>query len=85
MVAMLAPAPPSRAELLRRRRALEQRLIDGWKRIDAAIADGRDVAEWERHWMLLLGEYQRVCAALRAAGGVKRRPGGAARVAASLV
>jgi hypothetical protein len=73
MVALLAPAPPSRAELLRRRRALEQRLIDGWKRIDAAIADGRDVAEWERHWMLLLGEYQRVCADLRSVGGARRR------------
>jgi hypothetical protein len=81
MVAVLAPAPPSRAELLRRRRALEQRLIDGWKRIDAAIADGRDVPEWERHWMLLLGEYQRVCADLRALAGAKRR----ARTAADAV
>jgi hypothetical protein len=68
MVALVAPAPPTRVDLLGRRRTLELLLIDGWKRIDAAIADGRDVADWEERWIQLLGEYERVCAAIGEAG-----------------
>lgn len=65
MSALAVTADRTVADLMHRRQALEQRLIDGWKRIDAAIADGRDVADWERLWVTLLAEYEQVCDALR--------------------
>jgi hypothetical protein len=60
-------ATPDRtlADLVYRRQVLEQRLIEGWKRIDAALAAGRDVAAWEQCWVALLAEYEQVCDAIR--------------------
>lgn len=57
----LDPVVLSPAELRQRRQALERRLTAGWRRIDEAIAAGRDVREWEEHWLALLTEYERVC------------------------
>jgi hypothetical protein len=44
-----------------RRRTLEDRLDDGYQRIDQAVLSGADVSEWESFWLRLLGEYEDVC------------------------
>ena len=44
-----------------RRRMLENRLDDGFQRIDQAALSGTDVTEWESFWLRLLGEYEDVC------------------------
>jgi len=44
-----------------RRRTLEDRLDDGYQRIDQAALSGADVSEWESFWLRLLGEYEDVC------------------------
>ena len=49
------------AELDARRRALEDRLDDGYQRIDQAALGGADVSEWESFWLRLLDEYEDVC------------------------
>ena len=67
MVALAVPAPSTLDELAARRQELERRLTLGWQHIDTAIAAGRDVRAWEDHWIALLGEYERVCDAIRAA------------------
>ena len=40
---------------------LENRLEDGYHRIDQAVLSGVDVSEWESFWLRLLGEYEDVC------------------------
>jgi hypothetical protein len=50
-----------------RRKSLEQRLEDGFQRIDQASLAGSDVTEWESFWIRLLGEYEDVCRYLREA------------------
>jgi len=49
------------ADLDLRRRTLEDRLDDGYRRIDLAALSGADVSEWESFWLRLLGEYEDVC------------------------
>ena len=49
------------ADLDVRRRTLEDRLDDGYQRIDQAALSGADVSEWESFWLRLLGEYEDVC------------------------
>jgi len=44
-----------------RRRTLEDRLDDGYQRIDQAVLSGSDVTEWESFWLRLLDEYEDVC------------------------
>jgi hypothetical protein len=44
-----------------RRRTLENRLDDGFDRIDQAALSGTDVSEWESFWLRLLGEYEDLC------------------------
>ncbi|MDQ3227811.1 MAG: hypothetical protein M3Q50_14425, partial [Chloroflexota bacterium] len=44
-----------------KRSSLEQRLDDGYRRIDEAVVSGADVSEWEAFWFQLLGEYEEVC------------------------
>jgi len=44
-----------------RRRTLEDRLDDGYLRIDQAVLSGADVSEWESFWLRLLSEYEDVC------------------------
>jgi hypothetical protein len=51
----LSPDPDAR------RRTLEDRLDDGYQRIDQAALSGADVSEWESFWLRLLGEYEDVC------------------------
>lgn len=43
------------------RDSLEQRLDDGYRRIDEAALSGADVIEWESFWIRLLREYEDVC------------------------
>ena len=50
-----------------RRSSLEQRLDDGFDRIDQASLAGSDVSEWESFWIRLLGEYEDVCRELEEA------------------
>lgn len=45
-------------------REIEARLEEGYRMIDAALAEGRDVARWERHWLRLLDDYERIYDAL---------------------
>jgi hypothetical protein len=52
------PSSPSREA---RRRLLERRLEDGYRRIDEAALAGGDVTEWESFWIKLLAEYEDVC------------------------
>lgn len=54
-------------ELEWRRESLAQRLEDGYRRIEQAIAAGDDVAEWERFWIRLLREYEAICDTLQKA------------------
>ena len=49
------------ADLDARRLTLEDRLDDGYDRIDQAVLSGADVSEWESFWLRLLGEYEDVC------------------------
>jgi hypothetical protein len=48
-------------DLSDRCRTLEERLDDGYQRIDQAVLSGTDVTEWESFWLRLLGEYEDVC------------------------
>lgn len=49
------------ASLDDRRHSLEQRLEDGYSRIDQAALAGSDIGEWESFWIRLLSEYEDVC------------------------
>ncbi len=60
-------APFSSADLEIRRRTLEDRLDDGYQRIDQAVLSGSDVSAWESFWLGLLGEYEDVCRELERA------------------
>ena len=51
----------SGTDLDARRRTLENRLDDGFDRIDQAALSGTDVSEWESFWLRLLGEYEDLC------------------------
>ena len=44
-----------------RRVTLENRLDDGFHRIEEAVLSGADVGEWESFWLRLLCEYEDVC------------------------
>ena len=59
--------PLMRTDLDNRRSSLEQRLDDGYRRIDQASLAGSDVTEWELFWIRLLGEYEDVCRELKEA------------------
>ena len=48
-------------DLSARRRTLEDRLDEGYQRIDQAVLSGADVTEWESFWLRLLGEYEDLC------------------------
>ena len=48
-------------DLETRRLTLENRLNDGFQRIEEAALNGTDVTEWESFWMRLLSEYEEVC------------------------
>jgi hypothetical protein len=52
---------PESMDLDGRRRTLEDRLDDGYQRIDQAVLSGSDVTEWESFWLRLLDEYEGVC------------------------
>jgi hypothetical protein len=54
-------SPVVPADLGARRRSLEDRLDDGYERIDQAVLRGTDVSEWESFWLRLLDEYEDVC------------------------
>ena len=56
-----------KTDLSARRMTLEDRLDDGYQRIDQAVLSGTDVAEWESFWLRLLGEYEDVCRELERA------------------
>ena len=46
---------------------LERRLEDGYRRIEEAKAQGRDIQAWEEFWFQLLREYEEICDGLREA------------------
>jgi hypothetical protein len=49
------------SDLSVRRTTLEDRLDEGYQRIDQAVLSGADVTEWESFWLRLLGEYEDLC------------------------
>lgn len=49
------------------RASLEQRLYEGYVRIEEALAAGQDVTSWERFWIELLHQYEFICNQLRQA------------------
>jgi hypothetical protein len=53
-----SPLGARRDEIADRRAMLARRLDDGYQRIDAAIADGQEMARWEDFWLDLLREYE---------------------------
>ena len=55
------PAAPAGTDSFTRRRVLEHRLDDGYRRIEEARLSGLDVRAWEEFWVHLLREYERVC------------------------
>jgi hypothetical protein len=57
----LRSSSPVGADLVARRRTLENRLDDGFHRIDQAVLSGTDVSEWESFWLRLLCEYEDLC------------------------
>ena len=57
----LRPSSLEGTDLDARRRTLENRLDDGFCRIDQAVLSGADVSEWESFWLQLLGEYEDIC------------------------
>jgi hypothetical protein len=57
----LRSSSPLGRDLEARRSTLEDRLDDGYDRIDQAALSGVDVSEWESFWLQLLGEYEGVC------------------------
>jgi len=53
---------PIQLDTLRRQKArLEQRLEDGYLRINESESLGRDVSAWEDFWLTLLREYESIC------------------------
>ena len=50
----------SSSDLDARCRTLEDRLDDGYHRIDQAVLSGADVSQWELFWLRLLSEYEDV-------------------------
>jgi hypothetical protein len=55
------------SDLSARRGTLEDRLDEGYQRIDQAVLSGADVTEWESFWLRLLGEYEDLCRELEQA------------------
>jgi Arc/MetJ family transcription regulator len=66
---MSLETPRAYVALALRRDTLVERLEAGYAKIDAGLAEGRDVAAWEDFWLALLTEYERVDDALRAYEG----------------
>ncbi len=62
-----SPSGLLNTDLNARCRMLEDRLDDGFQRIDQAMLSGTDVREWESFWLRLLGEYEDVCRELERA------------------
>ncbi len=44
-----------------KRDALYRRLEDGYLKVEAGLAQGRDMAKWEDLWLALLREYEGIC------------------------
>lgn len=62
MARALDPFPaPKMDELQSQAAALERRLDDGYRRIDDAALEGKDIAAWETFWIRLLRDYESVC------------------------
>ena len=50
----------NRQQIMAELERIEQRLNDGYTKIDDALERGRDVARWEQIWLTLLDEYERL-------------------------
>ena len=44
-----------------KRDALYRRLEDGYLKVEAGLAQGRDMTKWEDLWIALLREYEGIC------------------------
>lgn len=66
----MAAKPLDRVELDERRQLLQNRLNDGYQRIEEAEADGSDITEWETFWIKLLHEYEATCRELEVLSGI---------------
>jgi hypothetical protein len=52
---------PQTEELLSQAATLERRLEDGYRRIELAVREGKDVSAWETFWIRLLHDYEALC------------------------
>jgi hypothetical protein len=50
----------NRHQILAELQRIEDRLNDGYAKIDNAVERGRDVERWEALWLSLLDEYERL-------------------------
>ena len=50
----------NRHQIMAELERIEQRLNDGYTKIDDAVERGRDVVRWEELWLSLLDEYERL-------------------------
>lgn len=64
---MAASKPEAPSDPVYDRETLNRRLEDGYRRIEEAQAQGRDVKHWEEFWIQLLREYEALCDGLREA------------------
>lgn len=55
------PPPLTNFERVQKQDALEQRLVDGYRKIAEAEVVGKDITAWEDFWLTLLREYESVC------------------------
>ena len=64
MPTMIIETNEDTKHLLAYLREIEARLEDGYRKIDSGLEEGQDVTRWERHWLKLLNDYERVYDAL---------------------
>jgi hypothetical protein len=57
--------------LIKNRDELVARLDDGSDKIEEAILQGKDVTNWESHWIGLLRQYEAVCDKLKEFEGLR--------------
>lgn len=59
-LAAFPAASPRRHQVV----TLERRLEDGYRRIEQAAREGKDVSAWETFWINLLRQYEALCDSL---------------------
>lgn len=64
MPSLMIDVPDHISTLREELQVIETRLEEGYRMIDEALVNGKDVSRWERHWLKLLSDYERLYDAL---------------------